>query len=129
LFLLKTLEIKGFYLFICYKMMLQDDAAMAGHLRHILNRGGRSCARMVVPELLRPFMAGKAELRIPLGADRRTALHELPRHIARFHDLFAQARCHAAESGAKVCVLNAYTLTPRQLAVRPQSAGHGALRE
>lgn len=51
---------------------------MAGKDRYLQERNGRYYARLVVPEVLRPHLDNKTELRAPLGADRRAAVKALP---------------------------------------------------
>ena len=61
---------------------------MAGRVRNPLNRDGRYLARLVMPKELRPFMAGKTELRAgfrvaAVAEDARTGRDDANRHIVR----------------------------------------------
>lgn len=71
---------------------------MAGKIRHLLSRGGRYYARVVVPLTLRTYV-GKRELLEPLGADRTAALRALSAAVARFQDQLSEARRRAALDG------------------------------
>ncbi|MGE3248270.1 MAG: DUF6538 domain-containing protein, partial [Beijerinckiaceae bacterium] len=64
---------------------------MAGKVKNLMERKKRFYARVVVPQHLRPIV-GKHELQKPLGADRRTAIRDLPRAVAGFHDILAAAQ-------------------------------------
>jgi len=70
---------------------------MAGKVRHLLNRGGRYDARLVVPAALRPFLNNKSELRMPLGADRRAALQKLPAAVLSLRLQIGTERERAAQ--------------------------------
>lgn len=69
---------------------------MAGKVRHLLNRGGRYYARLVIPQELRPFLDNKSELRLPLGPDRRVALQKLPAAVLSLQLQIGTARERAA---------------------------------
>jgi hypothetical protein len=61
---------------------------MAGRVRNPLNRDGRCFARSVIAKELRPFMAGKTELRAgfrvaAVAEDARTGRDDANRHIVR----------------------------------------------
>lgn len=71
---------------------------MAGKVRHLLNRGGRYYARLVVPVALRPFLNNKSELRTPLGADRHVALQKLPAAVLSLQLQIGTARESAARA-------------------------------
>src|SRR4051794_12773652 len=77
--------------------MLQKDGAMAGKVRHLVERGGRYFARIVVPVRLRPTI-GRRELTAPLGADRRLALRRLPAIVANFQDRISAAEAQIASN-------------------------------
>ena len=72
---------------------------MQGKIRHLLERDGRYFARLVIPKALRPFMAGKYELRTPLGADRRVAIRALPSAIVALQGQIRAAEVSAADAG------------------------------
>jgi integrase len=67
---------------------------MAAALRNLHQKGGRYYARMVIPHKLRKIL-GKTELRKALGADRRSAIQNLPLALAGFSDTLAAARREA----------------------------------
>ena len=96
---------------------------MAGKISHIVERGGRFWARIVVPAELRPIV-GKTELREPLGSDRQEAKRKVHAAVARFLDQFAVAREKLKQS-------NVVPLAPtrdhsRPLSVRPLAQIHYA---
>jgi integrase len=62
---------------------------MATRIRFLLLRDGRYFARKVVPERLRADLG--SEKRIPLGADRRTAIAQLPAALVMIDAEFARA--------------------------------------
>ena len=55
---------------------------MAGQVRHLKVKDGRFNARIAVPAALRA-LAGRSELTVPLGGERRAALKLLPEAVAR----------------------------------------------
>ncbi|TGN68568.1 integrase [Paracoccus liaowanqingii] len=80
-----------------------------------MDRDGRFFARLVVPKELREVI-GKAELRTPLGPDRRTAIKHLPGAVAVLQHRLAQAEREAAASGAVEVQPGRYPLAPDQIA-------------
>jgi hypothetical protein len=91
---------------------------MAGKVRNLLNRDGRYFARLVIPKELRPFMAGKTELRTPLGPDYRTALRALPGAVAALQHQIALGERRAVAAGARTVAVGHYPLAPDQIALR-----------
>ena len=72
---------------------------MAGKDRYLQERNGRYYARLVVPEMLRPYLDGTTELRSPLGADRRAAVKALPSAVVEIQKkLHVAERAHAGSS-------------------------------
>jgi hypothetical protein len=63
---------------------------MTSKVRYLIHRDGRYHARIVVPASLRKWV-GKVELSAALGPDRKTAIRELPKVVARFQDEIAAA--------------------------------------
>jgi integrase len=91
---------------------------MAGKIRHFMERDGRYFARVVIPKDLRPFLAGKTELREPLGADRRVALRK---HLGALADLMqkiATAEHLRDVAHGTVAVPRLHQLTNEQMAGR-----------
>lgn len=70
---------------------------MSSKHRYLLNRDGRYFARIVIPKPLRPFLENKAELREPLGPDRRTAIARLATAVSAL-----QGRVAVAERKAQI---------------------------
>jgi hypothetical protein len=72
---------------------------MAGADRYLQERNGRFYARLVVRKELRPFLNNKTELRMPLGADRRSAVKALPGAVVEIQKkLDIAERAHAGSS-------------------------------
>ena len=91
---------------------------MPGRIRHLLERDGRYFARLVIPKTLRPFMAGKCELRTPLGADRRIAIKALPSAIASIQGQIQEAELKAADAGQTHLPSARYRMSNDQIALR-----------
>ena len=91
---------------------------MQGKIRHLLERDGRYFARLVVPIALRPFIAGKCELRTPLGADRRIAIKSLPSAIASIQGQIQAAELRAADAGQTHWPSARYRMSNDQIALR-----------
>jgi integrase len=89
---------------------------MAGQLRYFLNRNGRYYARLVVPKDLRPYLEGKTELRIPLGADRRLAIRKHPGALAALQERIAEAERKRANASGQPVAQGRYPLSPSDLA-------------
>ncbi len=66
---------------------------MAKNARGMLERSGSYYARKVVPTGLRGLV-GKAEMRVPLGRNRKEALLALPEALAAFESDLARAKAH-----------------------------------
>ncbi|WP_353347917.1 DUF6538 domain-containing protein [Aquicoccus sp. SU-CL01552] len=88
---------------------------MAGKVKHLVNRGGRYHARLVVPKDLRGIV-GKTELRAPLGGDHRDALKLLPGAVAQLQHRIARAEQQAGE-GQVPAVPARYPLAPAEIAL------------
>lgn len=92
---------------------------MAGKDRNLIERDGRFTTRLVIPQELRPFMDGKSELRFAHGRDKRKAIAQHPRALARFYDQLDDARRRLAEiSGAPSApsTRSATPLSPEEIA-------------
>ncbi|MDW4499730.1 hypothetical protein R5H30_17180 [Sulfitobacter sp. D35] len=95
----------------------QGRAAKPGKVKHLLHRDGRYYARVVVPNELRPQLAGKTEFRTPLGADRTIALRQLPKALAGFQDHLDLARGQLSNLPAnKTPAATALSLTHDEIA-------------
>jgi hypothetical protein len=90
---------------------------MSGKIRHLLNRDGRYFARLVVPKDLRPYVDNRAELRTPLGADRRYAIIRLPGEVAKLQHRIAVAEREAAKVTGRKIELGRYPLPVDQIAL------------
>lgn len=88
---------------------------MAGKVRHLVERGGRYWARVVVPVDVVAAI-GSTDLREPLGGDRVVALRKLSAAVARFHDRIDAARAQLRASAAPT-VRADRRLTARQIAM------------
>jgi integrase len=88
---------------------------MAGKVRYLLERSGRYYARLVVPKHLRETL-GKAELRTPLGPDRRQAMKDLSGAVAQLQHQITQAEHRGADTHT-IKPGTRYALTPEQIAV------------
>ncbi len=91
---------------------------MQGRIRHLLERDGRYFARLVIPVALRPFIAGKCELRTPLGADRRIAIKSLPGAVAAIQSQIQTAELRAADAGQTHLPSARYRMSNDQIALR-----------
>jgi len=85
---------------------------MARKIPYLLNRNGRYFARLVVPKDLRGIV-GKAELRAPLGPDRREAIKRLPGAVTQLQHQIALAE---QQAGQTQNVPARYPLAPDQIA-------------
>jgi integrase len=94
---------------------------MVGKVRHLLERGGRYYARIVVPARIRSIV-GKAELTAPLGGDRRLALRKLPAVVAGLQDRISageaelRRRTHAPAPARRARPLDAIEIARIQFA-------------
>ncbi|MDR4306577.1 site-specific integrase [Chelatococcus sambhunathii] len=88
---------------------------MAGKVRHLVERGGRYWARVVVPADV-VAVIGSTDLREPLGGERAVALRRLPAAVARFHERIDAARAQA-RVGAAPTIRADRRLSDRQLAM------------
>tara|TARA_R110002051_G_scaffold30487_1_gene70521 strand:- start:28063 stop:29631 length:1569 start_codon:yes stop_codon:yes gene_type:complete len=85
--------------------------AMAGKVRHLINRSGRYHARLVVPKDLRSII-GKSELRTPLGGDYRFALRHLPGAVAQLQSQIGEAE----RKSGQVATMPRYPMATDQIA-------------
>jgi len=91
---------------------------MAGKVRHFKERNGRYSARLVVPQALRPYLDGKAELEIQLGGEKREALRNHAAAVASIQKQIGIARQkHEAATGQRNN-RTPYPLTAQQIALR-----------
>jgi hypothetical protein len=87
---------------------------MAGRVRNLLNRDGRYFARLVIPKELRPFMAGKTELRTALGPDYRSALKMLPGAVALLQHEISLGERRAMQAGAQAVTVGRFRSRPNR---------------
>ncbi|MBK8085721.1 MAG: hypothetical protein IPK28_18905 [Devosia sp.] len=91
---------------------------MAGKIRYLLFVDGRYYARRVVPQELRSIV-GKRELQEPLGADRRSAIDQLPVALIRIAaklDHAQAVRANRLETNAAERASRSSLLSPAELA-------------
>lgn len=89
---------------------------MAGKVKHLQHLNGRYYTRVVIPESLRHFFGNKAELRQPLGADRRAAERKHKIVLADFTHQIMQAERRAAHEQGIPQPAGRYPMSDQQIA-------------